>query len=322
MKKITKSLALGVAALSVAASGAFAGEWPERPVTIIAAAGAGGGTDGVARILANHLKERLGQQFNVVNQGQAGGVVGITNMANAEPDGYTIGLIYNFAHYKLLGQADFDYKSFRPIAQVNFDPAAFQVANGSDWQDMRQALDAIKADPGAYSIGCGGGCGGSWPIAVATLLDQWKVDLSKVNMVPGKGAAAAMQDMVAGGFDAVPCSLPEAEALIDAGEARSLAVFKPERLAKYPDVPTLKEATGLDLELGAWRGIVAPAGLPDEIATKLEAALDEIAHDPKWIEEMNSRGFGIRWRNSAEFTAFVKQHTDEVAAVLPALGLN
>ena len=96
-----------------------------------------------------------------------------------------------------------------------------------------------------------------------------------VPWVPSNGAAPAMQDLAAGGIDIVTCSVPEAKAMIDAGKARSLAVMAPERNPQFADVPTLKEALGIDYTTGAWRGIAAPKGLPQPIATKLTARAEE-----------------------------------------------
>src|SRR5690606_13228639 len=165
MKKII--LATAVSALAMVGGSAMAADWPERPITVIAPAGAGGGTDQTARLLAFELEKRLGQPVNVVNQGQGGGVVGFNSIVTAEPDGYTLGVIYNFAHYSPMGQGDFDAEDMTAIGQFNFDPAGFHVPTDSKWTGLKQALDDIKAEPGAYDFACGGGCGGSWPLAFA-----------------------------------------------------------------------------------------------------------------------------------------------------------
>lgn len=314
------AVGLGAATILALAPGAAMAQWPERPVTIIVPAGAGGGTDATGRLLALGLEERFGQPFNVVNQGQGGGVVGFTSITTAVPDGYTLGVIYNFAHYRPMGQGDFDVDDMTPIAQYNFDPAGFNVPSESEWETISQALDAIKADPGAYNIACGGGCGGSWPIALATLLREWDVDLNEVQMISGQGAAAALQEMVAGGFDVVPSSVPEAGALIESGLANGLAVFGTERLEAFPDIPTLQEETGLDLELGAWRGLVGPAGLPDDIAAELSAAMEEIYNSEEFQTAMTSRGFGLRWRDAEDFEAFMLSEQDSVRQLITTLG--
>ncbi|WP_136069294.1 Bug family tripartite tricarboxylate transporter substrate binding protein [Modicisalibacter radicis] len=296
-------------------------QWPERPVNIVVPSGAGGGTDQTGRMLAEHLQERFGQPFNVINQGQGGGVVGISSIKNAAPDGYTLGILYNFAHYAPMGQAEIDAADFTPLAQFNFDPAGFQVREDSPWEDIHQALEAIKQSPGDYVIACGGGCGGSWPMAVATMMDSYGVDVSKVRFVSGKGAAAALQDLAAGGVDVVPSSLPEAAPLIQAGRIKALVVMGEDRLETFPEVPTLNEATDMDLQLGAWRGLVAPKGLPDDIAERLENAMQEIVHDDQWRQQMTDRGFGIQWRNAEAFSDFIADEQSSVRKLIDTIGL-
>ena len=320
MRKLFVIAGVAVAASLAVASAALA-EWPERPITIIAPAGAGGGTDATARLLAFGLEQRLGQPVNVVNQGQGGGVVGFTSITSAVPDGYTLGVIYNFAHYSPMGQGDFDAEDMTPIGQFNFDPAGFHVPANSPWANIKDALDAIKAEPARYNFACGGGCGGSWPLAFASLLGEWDVDLSQVRMISGQGAAAALQEMVAGGFDVVPSSVPEAGSLIESGLVRGLAVFGTERLAAFPDIPTLEEETGLVLELGAWRGLVGPAGLPDDVTAKLKTALEEVYNSPEFQKAMTERGFGLRWRDADEFGAFMAAEEVAVRDLVRVMGL-
>ena len=98
-------------------------------------------------MLAERLQEYFGQPFNVINQGQGGGVIGLSSIKNADPDGYTLGVLYNFAHYAAMGQADFDAADFTAIAQFNFDPAGFQVRDDSPWENIEQALDDIQQSP-------------------------------------------------------------------------------------------------------------------------------------------------------------------------------
>lgn len=306
---------VGLAPLSALA------DWPERPVTIVVPSGAGGGTDQTSRMLAERLQAKFGQPFNVINQGQGGGVVGITSIKNAEPDGYTLGVIFNFAHYAPMGQADVNVEDFTPIAQYNFDPAGFQVRSDSEWESIDQALDDIKQSPDEYVIACGGGCGGSWPMAVASMMDEYGVDVSQVRFISGQGAAAALQDLAAGGVDIVPSSLPEAGPLIDSGRIKALAVMGTERLEAFPEVPTLAEATDMELELGAWRGLIAPAGLPEEVTQALESAMHEITEDDTWRQQMQDRGFGIQWRDTEAFHAFMLDQQSSVRDLIETLGL-
>ena len=131
MKSAVKGIRSGAALAVLALAGAAHAAWPERPVTIIVPAGAGGGTDGTARLLAKQLQDELKQPFNVVNNGQGGGIVGLTAIAQARPDGYTLGIVYNYYQWKMLGQADINSTLFTPVAVFNVDPAALIVAETS-----------------------------------------------------------------------------------------------------------------------------------------------------------------------------------------------
>ena len=105
------------------------------------------------------------------------------------------------------------------------------------------------------------------------------------------------------------------------GRVRGLVVMADEPLEAFPDIPALSDVTDLDLTLGAWRGLIAPADLPDEIATTLETAMDEIVHDEEWRDAMTERGFGIQWRPSAEFGDFMSSEQESVRNVIGTLGL-
>lgn len=318
---VSLAAAAAVAGSVAVAAGPAAAAWPERPVTIIVPAAAGGGTDATGRLLAAGLQEIFGRPFNVVNQGQGGGAVGHLNIANARPDGYTIGVAYNFAQYKLMGQADLTTESFTPVAQFNFDPAGFNVRADSPYQTLTEALDDIKANPGRFNISCGGGCAGSWHLPMAAMFLNYGIDLDSVTMIPHPGAAVGLQELVAGGIDFVPCSLPEAGALVAAGEVRPLVVMGAERLSAFPDVPTVQEEFGEVFEGGAWRGVVGPAGMPEEIVERLADAVQQIYESAEFQEAMIGRGFGLRWRDTAEFTQFLKDEEDNTLRIMTALGL-
>ena len=318
------SLAAAVAAgLAVVLAGADAAraEWPERAVTVIVPAAAGGGTDATGRLLSKQLQEILGQPFNIVNQGEGSGVVGHTAIATAKPDGYTLGIIYNFAQMKLMGQADLTAESFTPVAQFNFDPSGFHVSAGSEHETLTSALDDIKAHPGQYKISCGGGCGGSWHLPMAAMFIAYGIDPKSVVMIPSKGAAPGLQELVAGGVDFITCSLPEAGPLIAAGQVRPLTVISLDRVPAFPDVPTAEEQIGEPVSGGAWRGVAGPAGLPDEIVSRMEDALRQIGESDEFRNAMTERGFGMMWRDHDEFGAFLKEHEAETRRIMEALDM-
>jgi len=320
MRRHLLSLVCGVAFLAGLAPAAEAA-WPERPVSIIVPAAAGGGTDGTGRLLAKQLQDIFKQPFNVVNQGQAGGVVGHTNIATARPDGYTIGIIYPHAQYKLLGQADITAEMFTPVAQFNFDPAGIHAPINTPYKTLKEALAALKENPSKFKIGCGGPCGGSWDIPTAGLFMDQGIDTTKLTYIPSNGAAVSLQELAAGGLDFVVCSAPEAKALIEAGKVQPLVVMSDERIPAFPNITTVKEQVGKTFEGGAWRGVAGPKGLPKEIVDALEKALKQIYESDEFKQGMTARGFGMRWRSSGEFATYLKEQEAFTARIMTALNM-
>jgi tripartite-type tricarboxylate transporter receptor subunit TctC len=307
--------------LALSASFSAFAQYPNRPLTLIVPWGAGGGTDAVARFIASLMEKDLGQPVNVVNRTGGSGVVGHSAIASAPPDGYTIGMItveITMMHHQKL--TELDPTSYTPIALVNLDPAGFQVRADSPYKTMGDVLAAVKANPGKFKAS-GTGQGGIWHLALAGMLSDAKVDPASVPWVPSNGAAPGLQDLAAGGVEFVPCSLPEARALIEAGKVRSLAVMDDRRAALFPNVPTLKEATGSSWTTGAWRGIAAPKGLPKDLQAKLEASVKKAFDSKDYKDFMTQRGFGTLWGNSDEFARFMAKGDTDMKAVMTAVGI-
>ncbi len=219
--------------------------------------GAGGGTDATARIIATLLEKELKQPFNVVNRTGGSGVVGHDAIAKASPDGYTIGLItveITMMHH--VGLTQLKHTDYTPIGLVNADPAGVHVRVDSPYKSTKDLLAAIKANPGKLKAS-GTGQGGIWHLAIAGLLKDQGIDPNALPWVPSQGAAPGLQDLVAGGVDVVPCSIPEARAMIDAGKVRALAIMDANPPSLYPNVPTLKKELGTQL---ADRGVARDRG--------------------------------------------------------------
>ncbi len=312
--------ALTALIVSLAASAAIAA-YPERPITLIVPWGAGGGTDAVARILATLMEKDLGQPIIVVNRTGVSGVVGHQAISAAQPDGYTIGIVtveIGMMHHQ--GLTDLKGSSYTPIALVNADPAGIQVRADAPYKNVNDLVAAIKANPGKFKAS-GTGQGGIWHLAIAGFLRDQKVDPAALPWVPSNGAAPGLNDLVAGGVEVVPCSLPEARALIEAGKVKSLAVMDPNPASLFPKVPTLKAETGSAWTMAAWRGIAAPKGLPADIQSKLLASLKK-AHDSKEFKDfMTNRGFGVLWAPPAEFASFMAKSDADLGATMKAVGI-
>jgi len=328
MSKITRRT-FAASSAAVAASAAFgltparAQVYPARPVTVIVPWGAGGGTDATARIVAALLEKDLGQPFNVVNRTGGSGVVGHTAIATAQPDGYTIGMLtveISMMHWQ--GLTELAPKSYTPLALMNEDPPGIQVSSSSPYKTVKELAEAIKAAPPGKFKASGTGQGGIWHLALVGWMQAMGLPANQVAWVPSNGAAPAMQDLAAGGLDLTTCSVPEARAIIEAGKARSLAIMAPARNPIFKDVPTLKEAMGIDYATGAWRGIGAPKNLPPEIATKLTAALKKVYDSAEFKDFMSNRGFGTVWGDAGEFASFMDKGDTQMGEAMKAAGLS
>ncbi len=310
-----------LALLLVAVATAAQAQYPQRPVQLIVPWGAGGGTDATARIIAALLEKELKQPFNVVNRTGGSGVVGHDAIAHPPADGYTIGLItveITMMHH--VGLTQLKHTDYTPIGLVNADPAAINVRSDSPYKSVKDLLAAIKANPGKMKAS-GTGQGGIWHLAIAGLLKEQGIDPNALPWVPSNGAAPGMQDMIAGGVDVVPCSIPEARPMIDAGKARALVIMDANPPALYPNVPTLQKELGTKWAIAAWRVIAAPKGIPADVQKTLATTLKKVYDSKEYKEFMASRGFGVVWADPAETAKFMAASDANLGAALKAVGL-
>jgi tripartite-type tricarboxylate transporter receptor subunit TctC len=271
--------------------------------------------------MASLLERELGRPVNVVNRTGGSGVVGHSAIANARPDGYTIGIltveIAMMHHQKL---TKLNGASFTPLGLINLDPTAIQVRADSPYQNLRDLLDAIRAQPGKLKAS-GTARGGIWHVSLCGLLQEQKISPGAVVWVPSASNAAGLLDLVAGGVDLVPGSHPEGRSLIDARKVRSIAILDEQPSRLYPDVPLASKLLDTKWSMGAWRGIAAPKNLPKVIEARLQAAVQKAYHNREFEEFMSQRGFGMRWASPAEFAAFMAEEDQKMGAVMKAVGL-
>jgi tripartite-type tricarboxylate transporter receptor subunit TctC len=317
MRKLLQAAAV-LAALFV---GAAQAQYPQRPVQLIVPWGAGGGTDATARIIAALMEKDLKQPINVVNRTGGSGVVGHDAIAKSPADGYTLGLItveITMMHH--VGLTALGPTDYAPIGLVNADPAGIHVRVDSPYKNVKELIAAIKANPGKLKAS-GTGQGGIWHLAIAGLLKEQGVDPAALPWVPSNGAAPGLQDMVAGGVDVVPCSIPEARAMIDAGKVKALAIMDANPPALYPSVPTLQKEIGSSWSMPAWRVIAAPKGIPADVQKTLGAALKKVYDSKEYKEFMAGRGFGVVWADSEGAAKFMAKADADMGATLKAVGL-
>ncbi|WP_419900379.1 tripartite tricarboxylate transporter substrate binding protein [Roseomonas sp. USHLN139] len=312
----------GLAAAPLAAPALAQPRWPARPLQLICPWGAGGGTDATARIVAALLEKELGQPVNVVNRTGGSGVVGHAAIASAQPDGYSIGIItveITMMHWQ--GLTELTHANYTPLGLVNRDAPGVQVSASSPYKDIKALAEGIKASPPGRLKASGTGQGGIWHLALVGWLQAMGLKPDHVRWVPSNGAAPGMQDLVAGGIDIVPCSIPEARAMLDAGRARSLAIMAPQRDPQFPDIPTLKESLGVDYQTAVWRGIGGPLKLPAEISARLTEALEKVYKSEQYSEFMKARGFGMDWADGAGFGRVMAETDAAMGVAMKAAGL-
>jgi tripartite-type tricarboxylate transporter receptor subunit TctC len=315
MRRTFLATALALAATLVHA------QYPQRPVQLIVPWGAGGGTDATARIIGALMEKELKQPFNVVNRTGGSGVVGHDAIARAPADGYTIGLItveITMMHH--VGLTQLKHTDYTPIGLVNADPAGVNVRVDSPYKSVKDLLAAIKANPGKFKAS-GTGQGGIWHLAIAGLLKEQGIDPGALPWVPSQGAAPGLQDLVSGGVEVVPCSIPEARAMIDAGKVRALAIMDANPPALYPKLPTLKSELGSNWQIAAWRVIAAPKGVPAEVQKTLVTALKKVYDSKDYKEFMAKQGYGTVWADPEGTAKFMAASDANLGAALKAVGL-
>jgi tripartite-type tricarboxylate transporter receptor subunit TctC len=316
-------LFLCLIAVAVAPNGCGRAQgYPVRPITMIVPWAAGGGTDAVARVVASLMERDLGKPVNVVNRTGGSGVVGHQAIAEAAPDGYTIGIMtveIVMMHHQ--GLTTLTSASFAPLGMVNADATAIHVRQDAPYKNLGDLMEAIRANPGKLKAS-GTAQGGIWHVALWGLLDEQRIPPASVPWVPSAGSAAGFLDLVAGGVDIVPASHAEARSLIDAGKVRSLAILDDQPSALYPDVPTGKQAIGTTWTLSVWRGFGAPKGLPPAIQARLEAAVKNAYDSGEYQKFSTDRGFGRRWAGPAEFATFMADADAQMGATMKKVGLG
>jgi tripartite-type tricarboxylate transporter receptor subunit TctC len=318
-----------VLALAATAAFAFAGAapasaaWPERPITMLVAWGAGGGTDIVTRTFSAMLEKELGVPVAVVNRTGGGGVVGHSAIVNAPPDGYTLGMAtMEITVFEPLGLAPINPESFTPIARVAAIPAGLTVSADSPYKTADELMKAIKEKPPGSFKASGVGVGGSWHLAMGGLLKAQGLDPKRVAWVPSQGGAPALQDLMAGGIDVVTASIVESRSVIEAGKVRPLAVMNPQRQTAFPNVPTVKEALGADWSMSTWFAVVGPKGLPADVQKRLVEVSMKIFNSKEFQSFMSERGYVPVGEGPDEFKAFMEKSATELRVLVNDLGIG
>ncbi len=319
---IRQAAAAFAAALLVSTSAFAACDWkPTRAVTYVVPWGAGGGTDANSRMLASLLEREMGQPFNVVNRTGGNGVVGHSAIANAAPDGYTVGAVtVEIGMMRNMGLTDLGPENVDGIALIDIVPASVTVGKDSPFDSLEDLLAYAEANPGELTAS-GTAQGGIWHLALAGMLNAEGIDPGAVRWIPSDGAASGMQELMAGGVDMVTVALSEAKQLVSAGELKALAYMYDERMEALPDVPTTKEVLDSEWTLAAFITISGPAGMPEEIRCSYEAAVERIVQTQEWADFKASRGAEVVWLSAEDTDAMMAEADENLGATMRAIGL-
>lgn len=305
----------------LAASGCDTGprEYPYKNIKIICPWATDGGTDRVARHWADAIEKKLGRPCIVVNRTGGSGATGHETGAAAKADGHTLTIItFELSTMHRMGITDLTYKDFRPLLQMNADPAAIIVRKDAPWKNLSQLLEAAKADPGKLKMS-GTARGGAWDLARAGLLRAAEMPVEAIAWVPKKGASPSLLDLMGGHIDAVCCSVPEADQQIKGGQLRVLAVMAEDRLPDYPEIPTCKES-GVDWVVVGWRGLAVPPETPADVVEVLTQTCQEIAASEEFTGFMKKYRFGVKVRVGDEFIDFLANQDEQWKGVIDAAG--
>ena len=301
-------------------SAVSAQDYPSRPVKIVVPFPAGGSNDIIARIVAQKLGERTGQTFLIENRAGAGGNIGADAVATSEPDGYTLlltappPLTINAALYKSL---PFDpARAFAPVALVASVPIVLAVHPSVEARNVKELIALAKAKPGTINFGSSGN--GSTNHLAGELLKS----MTGINIVhlPYRGAAPAMNDLIAGHipmmFDNIPAVLPQ----VQAKAIRAIAVAGATRASALPDVPTVAESGVPGFEASAWFGLVAPAKTPAPALAKLESEIDAILKMPEVQKRFTELGAEPATISGAAFAKFLADETAKWTKIIQSSG--
>jgi tripartite-type tricarboxylate transporter receptor subunit TctC len=319
LKKLLAFAGGAAAALTISLT-APAAEYPAHPVSIVVAFTPGGPSDVLARIIGRRLNEILHQPFIIENRPGAGGNIAAEQVAHAAPDGYTLLmgnnsiLATNAALYKKLAYDP--EKDFAPISLVGTQANILVVNNSVPAHSMAELIALAKASPGQLNF-ASSGYGAAAHLAGELFKTEAKINIVHVAY---KGAAPALQDVMAGHVQMMFATAASVIGLIKSNKVRALAVTTPKRTALLPDLPTVDELGIKGFDATTWHGLVAPADTPKDIIDTLHFATVNALKDPTTQEQLTNLGVDIIGNAPKEFEAYIKAEIPKWTAVVKQSG--
>ena len=324
MRKLTALYVLcAFAALAFGAAGAArADTYPTRQIRLIVAYSAGGTGDVVARLVADKLGTALGQSVIVENRAGASGAIGARFVVAAAPDGYTL-LLGQTAEISvnqhLLKDIGYDPdKDLQPVALASVVPLALVVPAKAPYATIAEYLAFLKS--GKPSTFASAGTGTPGHFAGELLKARTKGNMTHI---PYKGAGPALNDLIGAHIDMYFPGFPSVAPMVKAGTLKLLAVSSGSRVPSAPDVPTVKEASGIEnFDFTLWQGIFAPRGTPTEIVDKLNSEINKVLKSAEIATRFADLGADIQIMSVDQFRAFVKTESDKYVGVIKETGVS
>jgi tripartite-type tricarboxylate transporter receptor subunit TctC len=315
-----KSLVVGALAVLLAAPAA-AQDYPSRPVKIIVSYAPGGSNDVVARVIAPELQKELGQSFIVENRAGASGTIGADMVAKSPTDGYTLfmGAGAHALAPSLFKKLPYDItKDFAPISLAATSTYVLALNPSVPAATVPELIALLKSKPGQLNYAS---AGKGTPLHLAAELFKSKTGTDIVH-VPYGGDTPALNDLLAGTVQLAFMSVASTAPQIRAGKLRALAVTSARRSDALPDLPTLGELGIAGYDVGTWWGLLAPAGTPDAVVGKLNAAMRKAVALPQTKERFAPLGLDPRSDSPTEFAAFIKEEVARYAAIAKIAGIE
>ena len=295
---------IGVAvAVALAAPASAQSLQPGKPIRMIVGLSPGGGTDITARLVAQKMSASMGMTVLVENKAGGNFIPAARELAGSPPDGHTL---YFISTSSLITQAlypdfPFDMTKFTPVTEVATGPLILVAKNDLGVKTVQELIALAKKSPGGVKFGSGGGTGSSLYLATVLLKARTGID---INIVPYRGAAPALNDLLGGHIDAMFDAMPVMAVQAQEGKVTPLAVTGSKRSAVLPNVPTIQES-GLDYLINGWYGILAPAGTPPAIVQKLRDEVAKAVAPPDVVDTLAKQGMEPRGTQPAEWAKYL-----------------
>ena len=320
MNMVTKAVAVFAMAVAALAAGSHASAavstFPTKPIMVIVPFPPGGRSDVTIRVLSMYFEKALKQPVVILNRPGGGGTIGFKGLAQAQPDGYTIGFTTNavvLTQYTVV--ENLDLRSFEPICLFNSDPAVLAVAQPSPWKDVPGLVKAAKEKQGGLLIGINPGASAHIFAAAFT-----KAAGIPATFVPYKGGPERVSALAGGHIDADFGVLAQYKSMLSANRVRVLGVASAARLPSNKDIPTFNEG-GVNLQISGWQGFFAPKGTPLEIVEFYDDLVRKALADKDILDKLEKIEVQPSYLSRRDFIKFLAKEDGEMRPLLRDLGL-